>query len=867
MESKIVREFFLNYFKERNHRIVPSSSLVPAQDPTLLFTNAGMNQFKEVFLGIEEREYKRATTCQKCLRAGGKHNDLENVGFTPRHHTFFEMLGNFSFGDYFKKEAIEFAWELSVKYYKISPDKIWVSVFEKDDEAYNIWHKIIGMPENKIIRLGEKDNFWAMGDIGPCGPCSELLFDLGEGAGCGKPDCTPEHDCGRFLEFWNLVFMEFSRDEKGTLKKLPKPSIDTGAGLERVTSILQKVKSNYETDLFLPIIDKIYKISNYKYGKDTEKDIAVRVLADHTRAVSFLISDGILPSNEGRGYVLRRIIRRAQRFGKNLNIKPPIIGRIYEEVKKIYEDIYPEIREREKEIKEISLSEEEKFERTLEIGLEKLDELFQRYKGDIIPGEEAFVLYDTFGIPYDFIEEISREKGFKIEKDGFDKELENQRKRSKIFQKFAPSYKEIYEKLSREIQVEFFGYENLNCLGTLKAIIKDNNLINYLNEGEEAELIFDKTTFYGESGGQVGDKGLIEGNGALFEVKDTLKNLNLIIHKGKLTKGVLKVGERYNLSVDKNLRKATERNHTGTHLLHYALRKILGKSVRQMGSLVEPERLRFDFAYQRQLTEEEIKKIEEEILEVILMDKKVNKEFLPIEEAKKRGALAFFEEKYGEIVRVVSIEEISSEFCGGTHLNTTGEIGILKIIKESSISAGVRRIEAITGFSALKEFQRKIEEIKEIKEELEVEEEKIIEKIRDLKEKNKELQKKLKKLYKEGTKNYILEKFGEINFIRQEVEDMTIEEMRSMVDEYKNKIKESVILVYKKEENKGIFVIGVTKNIQNKIKASDLAKEFGKILGGSGGGNPSMAQAGGKNLEKIEEGINFIKEFIKKEEK
>ncbi len=867
MESKIIREIFLNYFEKKGHKIVLSSSLVPAQDPTLLFTNAGMNQFKDLFLGIEEREYKRATSCQKCLRAGGKHNDLENVGFTPRHHTFFEMLGNFSFGDYFKKEAIEFAWELSVKYYKIDSEKIWVSVFEKDDEAYNIWHKIIGVAENKILRLGEKDNFWAMGDIGPCGPCSELLYDLGPSSGCGKPDCTPEHDCGRFLEFWNLVFMEFSRDESGKLEKLPKPSIDTGAGLERVSSILQKVNSNYETDLFMPIIKIIEEISSCKYGSDKEKDIAVRVLADHSRAVSFLITDGVLPSNEGRGYVLRRIIRRALRFSKNLKIKPPVIGKISKEVINIFKETYPELKDREKEIKEISFAEEERFEKTLEVGLEKIEDLLKNYKEKIIPGYEVFVLYDTFGIPYDFTEEILREKGFLIEKGSFEKELENQKRRSKIFQKFVASHKEIYERISREMDVEFLGYEKLTCNGKLKAIIKDGNLVEGLKEGEEGELVFDKTTFYGESGGQVGDKGKIEKNRILFKVFDTNKNLNLILHKGKLIKGNLKVGEECKLSVDENIRKATERNHTATHLLHYALRKILGEKVRQMGSLVEPERLRFDFAFQRQLTDEEIKKIEEEILKVILMDKEVKKEYLPIEEAKKRGALAFFEEKYGDIVRVVSIEGISSEFCGGTHLNTTGEIGILKIIKESSISAGVRRIEAITGFSALKEFQRKIEEIKEIKEELEVEEEKIIEKIKNLKEKNKELQKKLKKLYKEGAKDFIIEKVGDINFIKQEVEDITVEEIRNLVDEYKNKIKEGVVLVYKKEEKKGIFIIGVTKNLQNKIKAFELAKEFGKILGGSGGGNPSMAQAGGKNLEKIEEGINFIKEFIKKEGK
>lgn len=863
MESKNIRETFLNYFNEKGHKIVPSSSLVPAQDPTLLFTNAGMNQFKDVFLGIEKRDYKRATTCQKCLRAGGKHNDLENVGFTPRHHTFFEMLGNFSFGDYFKKEAIEFAWELSTKIYKIDPDEIWVTVFKEDEEAYKIWKNLIGIEEKKIIKLGEKDNFWAMGETGPCGPCSELLYDLGKESGCGKEDCTPEEDCGRFLEFWNLVFMEFSRDERGRLNKLPKPSIDTGAGLERVSSILQKVKSNYETDLFLPVIKKIEEISNCRYGKELEKDIAIRVIADHSKAAVFLISDGILPSNEGRGYVLKRILRRAQRFSINLGLKPPILSKITKEICEIYKETYPEILKKINEINQILNLEEERFEKTLEVGIEKLQELFEKYKEKTIPGEEIFILYDTYGIPLDFSEEISREKGYQIQKEGFEKEMEEQRRRSRTFQKFVSFSKDIYEKLSKEVITEFLGYENLAIKANLKAIIKDNLLVEELSEGEEGEFIFDRTPFYGESGGQVGDKGRIEGENGLFEVQDTQKNLNLIIHKGKVLKGIFKTGEKYNLIVDENLRKATERNHTGTHILHYALRKVLGESVRQMGSFVCPDYLRFDFSYPKQLTEEEIKKIEEISLEVILSAKEVKKEYLPVEEAKKRGALAFFEEKYGEIVRVVSIEGISAEFCGGTHLKNTGEIGLLKILKEYSISAGVRRIEAITGFSSLEEFQKNVKEIKEIKEELEVEEELILKKLKELKEKNKELQKKLKNALKEGAGKYEMEEIGQIKFLKQKVSDIEIEDMRNLVDEYKNKIKEGVVLVYKEENGKGIYIFGVTKGLQNKIKANEIAKEFGKILGGSGGGNPSLAQAGGKNLEKIEEGINFVKDFIK----
>lgn len=865
MKSKIIRELFLSYFESNGHRIVPSSSLVPAKDPTLIFTNAGMNQFKDLFLGLEERDYKRAASIQKCVRAGGKHNDLENVGFTPRHHTFFEMLGNFSFGDYFKEDAIKYAWELSTKIFKIDEEKIWISVFKEDEEAFKIWNKIIGIPEKKILKLSEKDNFWAMGEVGPCGPCSELYYDLGKDSGCGKNDCTPEHDCGRFLEYWNLVFMQFTRNEKGELKNLPKPSIDTGAGLERVASILQNVNSNYSTDLFLPIIEKIEEIANYKYGKDKEKDIAMRVLSDHTRASSFLISDGIFPSNEGRGYVLRRIIRRALRFSKVLKLSPPIIGKIAPVLLKIFEDVYPEISKSLEGIKEITKSEEEKFEKTLEIGMEKLNEIFEGTKEKTIPGKIVFKLYDTYGIPFDFIEEVSNEKGFKIDKIGFDFELEGQRRRSRVFQRFHISDEGIYENISRDIKTKFLGYEKLNCQAKVEKILKDGQIIEKLKEGEEGEIIFDKTTFYGESGGQVGDKGFGKNEKTIIKIFDTQKKFNLIIHKVKLKKGEAKIGDKFELFVDETLRKSTQRHHTGTHILHYALRKVLGESVRQMGSLVEPKRLRFDFSYTKQLTEEEIKKIEEEMLSVILLSKPVLSEILPIEEAKKRGALAFFEEKYGEIVRIVSIEGISSEFCGGTHCKNTGEIGILKIVKEGSISSGIRRIEALGGLEALKFIQEKTKKLKEIEEILETEEKEVINKINNLKENVKNLQKKLKDVIKEGTGDLKKEEINGINLIIHKISDFEIEEMRNLVDEHRQKIKKGVVLVFKEEKDKGIFIFGVTKNLQEKIKASEIAKEFGKIIGGSGGGNPSLAQAGGKDLNKIKDGINYIRNYIKKE--
>ncbi len=862
MESKKIREFFLSYFEGKGHKRIPSSSLIPAQDPTLLFTNAGMVQFKDLFLGLEEREYKRATTVQKCLRAGGKHNDLENVGFTLRHHTFFEMLGNFSFGDYFKKEAIEFAWELSTKFFKIEEDKIWISIFEEDEDAFEIWNKIIGIDEDKILRMGEKDNFWAMGEVGPCGPCSELYYDFGRDFGCGKENCTPAHECGRFLEFWNLVFMQFKRNEKGEMEKLPKPSIDTGAGLERVSAILQRVHSNYETDLFYPIIKKIEEVSNFNYGRDKEIDISMRVLADHSRAIAFLISDGVLPSNEGRGYVLKRIIRRALRFSKTLKMDLPVISKLTDMVLKIFEDTYPELQKHKKEIDEISIMEEEKFEKILEIGMEKLGDIFENSKDEKISGEVLFKLYDTYGIPLDFIEEVLRERGYEIDYEGFNFELEEQRRRSRVFQRFAQSQESVYEKISKEIKTEFLGYSLLECEGILKEIVKEGITLEELKEGEEGELLFDKTPFYAEAGGQVGDRGIIENERVKLEVLDTQKRLNLIVHNVKVLKGVAKKGENFNLKVYEDLRKSTERHHTATHILHYSLREILGKSVRQMGSLVEPRRLRFDFSYTKPLKEEEILKIEEEALKVILSAKEVKEEILPIEEARRRGALAFFEEKYGDIVRVISIEGISSEFCGGTHVKNTGEIGIIKILKEGSISSGVRRIEAVAGMEAFKLFQKKVKKLKEIESLLEVEEEEFEKKIKFLKDKLKELQKKLKESLKLELKEFEREEIGNLVFIKQKVSDLSIEDMRSLVDEHKKGIKEGIVLIYKIEKEKGVFVFGVTKDLQNKIKAGDLAKEFGKFVGGSGGGNPGLAQGGTSNLNLIEEGIKNIKNFI-----
>ncbi|MCX7965025.1 MAG: alanine--tRNA ligase, partial [Syntrophorhabdaceae bacterium] len=715
MTSNEIRRLFLNYFEENGHTIVASSSLVPEKDPTLLFVNAGMVQFKNVFLGIEKREYRRATSCQKCVRAGGKHNDLDNVGKTLRHHTFFEMLGNFSFGDYFKKEAIAFAWQFLRDVLNLDEKRLWITIYKDDEDAASIW-KQIGVKVERIVRLGEKDNFWSMGDEGPCGPCSEIVYDLGEGVGCRRPNCTVGCDCDRYLEIWNLVFMEFDRQKNGELKKLPKPSIDTGMGLERIASILQGKIGNYETDLFLPILRRIEDISGCAYGDTEKSDIAMRVIADHIRGATFIINDGVLPSKEGRGYVLRRIIRRALRYGKKIGIEKEFLHSLSGVVVDIMEGAYPEIKQNHAFIVRVLKGEEERFLETLHVGMRLYEEIADEMKSkgiNTIPGHLIYKLYDTYGFPLDLTREMAEDDGLSLDIEGFEEELMIQKERSRKASKIKGEELETgyIEALKADVRSKFVGYNNFISEGLVLGIINKDAYTDALNENEEGEIFFDITPFYAESGGQVEDTGFIKtesGEARVIAVKKIRQDL--FAHRVQVTRGQIKVGDKAELSVDVEKRKGVSRNHTATHLLHYALRKIIGEHVKQAGSLVEKDRFRFDFTHFQALTEIELAKIEDIVNEKIMECIDVKIEEKSREDAIKEGAIALFEEKYGETVRVVKIGDFSAELCGGTHVKNTGEIGSFYIISEASLAAGIRRIEAVTGKGSI-QFKRKIEGI------------------------------------------------------------------------------------------------------------------------------------------------------------
>ena len=872
MTGSEIRKKFLKYFERNGHTIVKSSSLVPQNDPTLLFTNAGMNQFKDVFLGLEKRPYTRATSSQKCVRAGGKHNDLENVGRTARHHTFFEMLGNFSFGDYFKEGAIHYAWEFLTEELKLDKSRLYVTIYLDDDEAFEIWNKQIGIPEDRIIRLGEKDNFWSMGETGPCGPCSEIIYDQGEDMKCGENCGIGKCDCDRFLEIWNLVFMQYNRDETGRMTPLPKPSIDTGMGLERITAVIQGVKSNYDTDLLRDIISYAERLANVKYGQDEEKDVSLRVIADHSRAITFIIGDGVLPSNEGRGYVLRRIMRRAIRHGKILGLNEPFLYLMAEKVADKMSDEYPEVEENLKYIQEVIKSEEERFLKTLDKGLILLKEEVENLKKKniyILPGEVVFKLYDTYGFPVDLTEDIVRKDGFKIDMEGFNREMKKQQEQSRKAWSGSGEEKipEIYKKIHQEnLNIKFVGYEKLEAEGKILKILKDLKEVDELKESETGEIICDVTPFYGESGGQVGDKGVIYSDTFYLEVEDTKKPVdNLIVHKVKVKKGKVNIGDRCKLEVDRSKRIPTMCNHTATHLLHYALRRVLGEHVKQAGSLVEPERLRFDFTHFKALTQEEIAEIEDIVNEKIRENAVVEIKEMPIEEAKKLGAIALFGEKYGEIVRVVKIGDFSIELCGGTHLNQTGSIGLFKIVNESSIAGGVRRIEAYTGKKAL-EYVRTIENdyfrsLSLLKEKMG----NLSSKVEKILEENRNLQKKVEQLEVElstKTTSNIREING-IKYVSHVVENKDVKEMRKILDGFKSKINKGVVIIASKGDEKISVICSVTKNLTDKIKANEIIKFICDKIDGKGGGRPEFAQGGGKKVTNLEEVLKEVeKRFI-----
>ena len=874
MTSDEIRKAFLNYFEERDHRVVRSSSLIPKSDPTLLFTNAGMVQFKGVFLGEEIRGYRRAVSSQKCVRAGGKHNDLEIVGKTARHHTFFEMLGNFSLGDYFKQEAIEMAWDLLIHQWGLPAERMWISIYLEDDEAFHLWRKI-GVQEERIVRLGEKDNFWVMGETGPCGPCSEIVIDQGEGIGCGRPGCIVGCDCDRFLELWNLVFMQFNRDSGRKLQPLAKPCIDTGMGLERISAVLQGVKSNYETDLFKPIIEEIEAIDRIPYGKDPRSDVSIRVIADHSRAATFLINDGVLPSNEGRGYVLRRIMRRAMRHGKILGIKEPFLHRISAKVVDLMKEAYPELRESEAFVSKVIRSEEERFSETLDSGLkilrEELEQL-QKEEKKIFPGEVAFRLYDTFGFPLDLTIEILQEEGISLDEEGFKAEMKEQRQKSKqAWQGIGEGkIKEVYRRLAGEgIKTDFVGYEEIQSDSKILRLIKGDEIVPSATEGDAVEVIAEKTSFYGEAGGQVGDRGVIFHGEFSLEVEDSLKPMeDLIVHRARVKRGVVKEGMEATFRVDSERRKAIALNHSATHLLQAMLREVLGDHVHQAGSLVSPERLRFDFTHFAPMKREDLDHVEALVNQKIRENLKVETKIMPVEEALQTGAMALFGEKYGEMVRVVMVSDFSLELCGGTHTSRTGDIGLFKILSETGVAAGVRRIEALTGDGAYRFVKEEEKEIWEISLALKSVPGELSSKIEGLLQRQKELERELlsfqDRLSYQEISNllpFVREVKG-VKVLSAKVDGKDPKRLREFVDQLKARIGSGIILLGSQKESKVSLMMGVTPDLTHRFNASEMIKKIAFHIHGTGGGRPDFAQAGGTDSEKLDEALKAIEDLI-----
>ena len=874
MTSDEIRRAFLKYFEERGHRVVRSSSLVPQNDPTLLFTNAGMVQFKGVFLGEESRDYRRAASSQKCVRAGGKHNDLEIVGKTARHHTFFEMLGNFSFGDYFKERAIEMAWDLLIHQWGLPPEKMWITVYLDDDEAFRLWKKI-GISEERIVRMGEKDNFWAMGETGPCGPCSEMVIDQGETVGCGRPDCRVGCDCDRFLELWNLVFMQFNRDPEGKLHPLARPSIDTGMGLERVAAVLQGVRSNFETDLFRPIIQEMEKIASVSYSGRARADIAMRVIADHSRAATFLINDGVLPSNEGRGYVLRRIMRRAMRYGKMLGIEGTFLHRTSSKVIDLMKEAYPELRETGDFVSKVIHNEEERFSETLDSGLKILREELEKLRREgrkILTGEVAFRLYDTFGFPLDLTNDILQEEGMSLDEEGFRAQMEQQRQKSKqAWQGIGEGKaKEIYRRLVLEgIRTEFTGYEETESDSRILSLIKADEAVSSAREGEEIELITEKTPFYGAAGGQVGDQGVIFQERFAIEVEDSLRPTeDLIIHKGKVKRGIVREGMEATLRVDAARRRAIALNHTATHLLQAMLREVLGDHVHQAGSLVAPDRLRFDFTHFAPVEKEQLEQVEALVNRKIRENLSLETQDMALEEALETGAMALFGEKYGERVRLVKVADFSKELCGGTHTPRTGDIGLFKIVNETGVASGVRRIEALTGEGAYRFIKEEERELVEVASALKATPGELASKVERLLQRQRELEREAYSLHDRLSNQEIgalLSSVREIKGVKvlaAKVDGKDPKRLREFVDQLKEKIGSGVILLGGQSEEKVSLIMGVTKDLTDRFNAGDLIKKIAVRIGGTGGGRPDFAQAGGTDPKRLDEALNAIDDLI-----
>jgi alanyl-tRNA synthetase len=872
MTGNEVRKAFLDYFQKRGHKVVRSSSLVPADDPTLLFTNAGMVQFKRVFLGEEKRGYQRATTSQKCVRAGGKHNDLENVGYTARHHTFFEMLGNFSFGDYFKEKAIEFGWDLLTNGYGLPADRLWVSIYLDDDEAGQIWHNQVGVPEDRIVRFGEEDNFWAMGDTGPCGPCSEIHLDRGEAYGCGKPDCTLGCECDRFMEIWNLVFMQFNRDASGKMTPLPKPSIDTGLGLERMAALLQDVPTNFDTDLILPIMERAEELSGVARSESKQADVAMKVIADHSRAAAFLISDGVLPSNEGRGYVLRRIMRRAIRYGRNIGLTRPFLHETAKVVFDIMNPAYPELKEASAFITSVIKNEEARFSETLDYGLRLLNDTLEEMsaKGESeVPGEIVFKLYDTYGFPVDIVRDVARDRKLTIDMDGFDAAMTRQRERSRSVTAFS-EISDAYRGLSAEgFKSDFAGYGTLSMDSKAVLLVVDGRAVEEAGAGTSVEIVTEQTPFYGESGGQVGDSGKITGPDLEVAVLDTAKDpTGLIIHKGTVLTGTIRKNETLTLTVDGQKRDATALNHTATHILHAALRRVLGSHAKQAGSLVSPERLRFDFTHFSQVTAEQIEQIERFANRRIRQNVPVGTEEMDAESAFSSGATALFEEKYGDQVRVVSLADFSKELCGGTHTSRTGNIGLFKIVSESSIASGVRRIEALTGEAALQYVQQNARLLSEAAAKVKDRPAALPAKIEALLTEHRVLEKEIERLKAEVAKIRAEESTGEaetvngISLLVQKVAADSPAALRELADRYRDRLGSGVVVLGAVSGGKVLLIAAVSKDLAGRVHAGKLVKAAAAEVGGGGGGRPDMAQAGGSEPENIDKALEKVREMI-----
>jgi len=871
MTSSDIRTAFLEYFRARGHTIVRSSPLLPHHDPTLLFVNAGMVQFKATFLGDEKRPYSRAVSCQKCIRAGGKHSDIENVGHTARHHTFFEMLGNFSFGDYFKKDAMLFAWQLLTGQFALPPERLHVSVFEEDDEAARLWSEVIGIPQERIVKLGAKDNFWQMGDTGPCGPCSEIIIDQGEDFGCRSDNCRVGCDCDRYLELWNLVFMQFNRDESGALTPLPKPSIDTGMGLERIAAVLQQKRTNFDTDIFAPIISAIESFSGIEYGQDFARDTSIKVIADHIRSIAFLLCEGLIPSHEGRGYVLRRIARRASRHAKLLGISGPFLYRLIDSVAEAMGGVYPElVLERDRAAK-ILRFEEERFSRTLEQGMRMLDETMETLKKSgqsVIPGVDLFRLYDTFGFPLDLARDMAVDNGLTIDEDGFHREMEVQRERARASwvgaeEAVAP----IYHELEAEVgKTDFVGYDTWESDSIIKAILKDRKVIKEAARGDRVEIILDRTPFYAEAGGQVGDTGRLASDRSDVIVLNTKKEAGLHVHVVEIQKGRISVWDSVHCRVDREQRMSTARNHTATHLLHTALRAILGDHVKQAGSSVSPERMRFDFSHFHQIEKSEIAEIEDYVNQKILEDIMVETEVTALQNAVKSGVIALFGEKYGDTVRVVRVPGVSAELCGGTHCRSTGQIGLFVILSESSIASGVRRIEALTGKGAFAYLRQKTSELDSIKQILKSDTP--IERLEKLISEAKSLEREVQKLKTSSPSDAIvhaLKHAHEMNgakIVRVRQDGLNPQELRLFADNIRDRLTSGIIVAVSLHEGNAAILCMVTRDLLNRYNAGDIVKKISSLAGGKGGGKPEMAQGGTRDIEKLTTVLESLYEII-----